>query len=568
MHLDGFFFNCLVKEINGRLSGSRVEDVYASQGDNLIIQVRAPGHTLRLEISVASPPFAFFLAQDSQRGRSPTILAQTIKKHINGLFCLSVTNELFDRRAILALGPLSDGGPTNYIHIEIMGRQNDIILCQGDTILASTRPPRKNAVRSLQPGDLYMPPPPAGKLPPHTITATLLATLFSNIGVISVRKALVRGILGVSPILAKEICWRAQIPMESTVQQLLPPSLDLLTGEIQALALASLEKMTSPLIYDQEGPYWTALEHLQGEFKELASLSLALEHWTDAYRSGDGSGALRTRLQATISVALVRLEGTMAKQRMELKRAQDFEHLRQIGDTILASIPAISRGSTEVILDNVHTGHSLKIPLDPNKSASSNAAYYYKRYTKYKNARVKVQAQIAKNIEQREYLNSLEYALESADTLLNLQEIQQEMEDQGLLRSRKRSKPPSQPHETFLSFRSPQGDPVLVGKNNRQNEHLTLRKADKNHYWLHCRHFPGSHVILCTDSPDDASLEFAAALAAWYSKARFSPKVEIVWTQVKNVKKIPGTKPGMVQYVDYRSAFVKPHRHGGGEGSP
>jgi predicted ribosome quality control (RQC) complex YloA/Tae2 family protein len=107
-----------------------------------------------------------------------------------------------------------------------------------------------------------------------------------------------------------------------------------------------------------------------------------------------------------------------------------------------------------------------------------------------------------------------------------------------------------------------------VGKNNRQNEELTLRKAQKNHFWLHCRHYPGSHVILCTDNPDRASLEYAASLAAWYSKARSSPKVEVVWTRVKNVKKIPGAKPGMVQYTDYRSTLIEPRPGGAGGESP
>lgn len=557
MHLDGFFFNCLVREINSQISGSRVEDVYDNQLGNLLLQFRAPGRTLRLEVSVTSPPFSFFLSQ-GQGGKGRGILAQTIKKHVGGLFCLSISNDPFDRRAVLALSPAPAGSATAHVHIEIMGRQNDLILCLGSTIIASTRPPRRESDRPLQPGDLFTPPPPAAKLPPETFTSSMLATLFKNIGALPVKNALTRGIMGVSPLLAQEICHRAQVPPELIVQHLSPAALEKLTKKTLALAQASLNTKVTAAVYDKAGPYWTGLEHLDGTAQEFANLSPALEYWQEAFRSGRDSHALRSGLQAALSAAQDKQGRTLTKQNLELKRAQDHERLRQIGETILASINEIPRGATEVNLGNIHTGQPLKILLDPEKSPSSNAAYYFKRYHKFKNALAKVKGHIARGQEQVEYLNSLEYAVDAAATLADLMEIRQEMEDQGLLRRRKKAKSRPLSQQKYLTFTSPQGDMILVGKNNRQNEELTLRKADKNHYWLHSRHYPGSHVILCTKSPDPAALEFAASLAAWYSKARSSPKVEVVWTQVKNVKKLPGAKPGMVQYADYRSALVTP----------
>lgn len=567
MHLDGFFFNYLVREIGDEIIGSRVEDVYTNQHGSVILQVRAPGRTLRLEISVTSPPFSFFLSQ-GKGDKGQGILAQTIKKHIGGYFCQSFSNDPFDRRAVLAFSPTPTGTATTFIHIEIMGRQNDLILCQGSTIVASTRPPRRETNRALQTGDLYIPPPPAAKLPPQNTTAAMLATLFKNIGALTINKAVVRGVLGVSPLLAQEVCHRADVPPQTSVQHLSPAAMESLAQTISSLAQASLNDVAAAIVYPEEGPYWVRLEHLDSIAQEFASLSPALEHWHHAFHSGSSSHALRTRLQAALTAAQDKQGRTLSKQKIELKRAQDHEHLRQIGDTILASIHEIPRGATEITLANIHTGTPLKIHLDPNKSASSNASYYFKRYHKFKNASAKVKARIAQGQAQMEYLNSLEYAVDAADTSTDLMEIRQEMEDQGLLHQRQRGKSRGQARQGHLTFSSPQGDLILVGKNNRQNEELTLRKADKNHYWLHSRHYPGSHVILCTDNPDDAALEFAASLAAWYSKARSSPKVEVVWTQVKNVKKIPGAKPGMVQYVDYRSAFVTPRCYGDGVLSP
>ena len=159
-----------------------------------------------------------------------------------------------------------------------------------------------------------------------------------------------------------------------------------------------------------------------------------------------------------------------------------------------------------------------------------------------------------------DYLSSLAYSIEQAETQSELEEIRQEMMEQGLVKrqglpGKKAVKPP------FLKFNAPGGEMVMLGKNNRQNEQLTLRQADKEHVWLHARDYPGSHAVLCTTNPSPEALHYAASVAAWHSKARNSPKVEVVWTKVKHVKKIPGTPPGRVQYTNYQSIVVDPLSH-------
>lgn len=565
MHLDGFFFNALTQELNTELSGSRVEDVYTTQAGNLLIQVRAPGKTLRLEASVTAPPFAFFLTREGQREKVPNVFAQTLRKQLVGLFCISVVNPPFDRRGVISFSTSPTGQADTYVYIEIMGRQNDIILCQGDTIVASTRPPQRESIRPLQAGERYTPPPPAAKLVPQNLTWSLLATLFQNMGSLELKKALVNGVFGISPLLAEEICHRARISPIAPAKELTPAALAPLAQIILDLASASTQGRYYPVIYPQQGPYWTILEHVSPQPRECPSLSGALADWNTYIRSSSGTKSVRTRLQSLLTAASRKLERTLAKQEQELQKAKEFEHLRQIGDTLLTAIHTIPRGAMSVTLDNVHTGQTMTIPLDPEKSASANASYYYKRYNKYKNALAVVKEQMRRNEEQLDYLSSLEYAVESALSLSDLQEIEQEMQEQNLVRTKARNKVRAKSGEEFLTYKTPQGHLVMVGKNNRQNEVLTLKKADKSHFWLHTRHFPGSHVILCTANPDEETLEYAASLAAWHSKARSSPKVEVVWTQVKNVKKIPGAKPGMVQYSDYRSGLIEPRPHSNDE---
>lgn len=558
MHLDGFFFNSLVREVQENIAGSRVEDVYDSIDGNLILQLRAPGQTLRLEISL--PPLAFFLTTGGRRRKNAGAFSQTLKKHMAALFCRSFTNPPFDRRATLALSPSPQGPASHFLHIEIMGRQNDIIFCAQDKIIASTRPAKPGAARLLQPGDRYYPPLPPGKTAPDNLSGDLLGLLLANLGEVGLEKALVQTVLGVSPLLAKEICARAGLP-DSRGADLNPEAINRLAGEIVSLSGASLRGDFQPVLYAEQGPYWTRLTHLPPPHQQYPTLSAALADWMANSRGASQFAALYQRLHKALAVSVKRLQGTIAKQELERNRAQEFENFRQIADTLLAGLNGVPKGAAAVTLANVYTGQPMQISLDPGLSASANASRYYKKYNKYKNAAAKVQKQMDANRSQLAYLQSLEYSLEAANSLEDLREVLAETEEAGLIRRQHKVKFTPPPSDTYLSYSTDRGTAVLVGKNNRQNERLTLQKADKNHYWLHCRYSPGSHVILCATEPDDSELAYAASLAAWHSKERNSPKVEVVWTQVKNVKKIPGAKPGMVQYTNFRSILIEPSQN-------
>jgi len=555
MYLDGFFFNALVAEIQEKITGSRVEDVYDSIDGNLILQLRTPGQTLRLEISL--PPLAFFLTQGGRRRKNAGAFSQTLKKHMAALFCRSFSNPAFDRRATLALAPSPDSPASHFLHIEIMGRQNDIIFCQQEMIIASTRPAKKGSGRLLLPGDRYAPPPLPGKAAPLDLTGPLLALLLANLGNLTSEKAVVKTIQGISPLLAREICLQASVA-DTKASDFDQDALKRLASVIARLSSASLQGAVQPVLYAEQGPYWTRLAHLSPPAKHYATLSAALADWQANSRLAGQFASLYQRLHRTLAVSVKRLQGTLGKQELELGRAQEYDSFRQIADTLLASLNTVPKGAPAITLVNVYTGQPLLISLEPGLSASANASRYYKKYHKYKNAAAKVQKQIDANRNQLTYLQSLEYALEEADSLEELREVLAEAEEAGLIRRQHKQKTPAVPSESYLIYHTHLGNTVLAGKNNRQNERLTLQKADKNHYWLHCRHSPGSHVVLCTSTPDASELAYAAGLAAWHSKERAAPKVEVVYTQVKNVKKIPGAKPGMVQYVNFRSILIEP----------
>lgn len=555
MHLDGFFFNALVAEINKEIMGSRVEDVYDSQEGNLILQFRAPGHTLRLEITM--PLQTFYLSVGGRRAKTAGTFSQTLKKHMATLFCSSFTNPPFDRRATLALASSPDSPPTHFLHLEIMGRQNDLIFCEQQNIVLSTRPNKPGALRLLQPGDKYSPPDMPSKVSPAGLSGSLLELLMANLKNTSCDKALVKTVMGISPLLATEICFRRGVT-DTVVSDIPLHVFGLLADEIAKLGAATLQGDCQPVLYSQQGPYWIHLKHLPTPALEFDTLSAALSHWQLQSLGSSQFRLLYQRLHKALDAAVKRIQRALDKQQIELLRAQDFEQYRQTADTILACLHQIPKGAGHITLPNIYTGEFQDISLDPALSPSANATFYYKRYGKYKNAAAKVQKQIDSNSSHLGYLHSLDYALESAATLEDLQEVLAEAEESGIIRRQRKIPGPSKMTENYLSFSTDLGTTVLVGKNNRQNERLTLQKAEKDHYWFHCRYSPGSHVILCTSNPTESELTFAAGLAAWHSKERESAKVEVVWTQVKNVKKIPRGKPGMVQYTNFQSMLIEP----------
>lgn len=547
MNLDGFFFNALVREVAGSIQGSRVEDAYNTGAGTIILRLRSPGQTLRLAIAMPAP--AFFLAEQSPRAKGQSAFAQTLKKHLTGLFCLEFSNPPFDRVATLALAPSLGEGPSHFLHFEIMGRQRDLILTADSRILASTRAAKREGTRALQAGDRYLPPPTPAKAPPTSLTGPLLRGIVEN-SAGPVEKALCQAVLGVGPLLAKEIWFRAgrpSLPLSET-------GAESIVRQTAALAEISLAKTVSPTLSDQ-GPYWLRLSHLDLPQKDCPTLSAALASWQQSTAEQSRSVSLRQRLTKTVKTAANSTRNTLAKQEQELERAAGFARYRQIADTLFANLASITKGQPSVTLANVHDGQLLTIALDPRLSASANANRYYKQYHKYKGAVAIVSSHRQTNREQLAYLESLEYSLAAAESLADLEEVLAEMTEAGLSRRRTSAKPSVA--NSYLRYASPRGTPVAIGKNNRQNDEL-LRTANKEHFWLHCRNSPGGHVILASADPAADDLAYAASLAAWFSDERAAPKVEVAYTRVKYVKKIPGAKPGRVTYTNYRSLFIVP----------
>ncbi|MTI95009.1 MAG: fibronectin-binding domain-containing protein [Firmicutes bacterium] len=562
MNLDGFFFTALIKELETELTGSRVEEVYTDSDNKLYLQLRAPGRTQKLMISVISPPFTFFLAE-TVGSKNRTGFTQVLRNALAGKFLTKITNSAFDRWASFYFADTPDASPAYTLELELMGRQNDLTLTDNTKIIATSRI-GDSEQRTLQPGHRFTPPPTSNKLKPQDLSADYLEQLLAQRPAEKIAQSLVRLVFGVSVVLATEICHRAKIDPRQ------PANIDDIPHLIQVinvLTMNCLENNVRPVAYfngnELHSIYWTELTHLH-ELREerLASLSQALALQFSAWRNQQLIKD-KQNIAKHIHARLKRTEKKLGKQLKELETAKNHQQFREIGDTLLAGLYQIGKGQSTVELINPHNAKSMEIRLNPELSASENAQSYYRKARKYKDAAKIVQQQINKSRQLINYLESLHYSLEQCKNSAELEEIITEMREQGLFKKRqkKSAKGEAKLRSEFIRQQTPLGENVLIGKNNRQNDLLTLHVANKNHIWLHVRDYPGSHVILETPDPDQNSLEYAASLAAWHSKARGAAKVEVVYTSVRNVKKIPGGKPGMVNYYNYRSLVIDPRAH-------
>ncbi|MBR6562064.1 MAG: NFACT family protein, partial [Oscillospiraceae bacterium] len=267
-------------------------------------------------------------------------------------------------------------------------------------------------------------------------------------------------------------------------------------------------------------------------------------------------------LTRTVKTALDRLTRKLALQREELRRTGERETFRRRGDLITANMWRLEKGARVLECEDYYQDEcpTVEIPLDPLKTPQQNAAKYYKEYNKLKAAETHLTAQIEKGEKELDYLYSVLDLLSRAESEKDLSEFRRELTETGYLRAQKQKKKEKPVTTKPLRFLSGAGLEIAVGRNNAQNDHLTLRDARRTDYWFHTQKIHGSHVILrCGDAqPDEQSVHEAALLAAWYSQGRMSGKVAVDYTMVRFVRKPAGALPGKVIYTDYRTLFVEP----------
>lgn len=577
MALDGVFLRHLKEEIGTSLLGTRVDRVFQPNRDELILAFRGFSAAYKLLISARANSARVNLTTiPVENPQQPPMLCMLLRKKLQGAKLLEITQPDLERALMLKFDSVNELGDhvELTLAVEIMGRYSNIILVDenGKIIDALKRVDAEmSSERLVLPGLLYRLPPPQDKLSMLTCTVEeIMARIDALPRDMELSKALMSVLQGISPIIAREVENSAGLGHEVYVKSMTPPQRRRTEMYVTTLMGTAKNVSGTPhiVIDPQNKPKDFAFMDIRqyGSAMTVSEKKSFSEMLDAFYAERDQIERMRVKSQDLLRLLANhadRLSRKIANQQAELSACAERDTLRIKGDLLSANMYAIQKGETSVKLQNFYDENlaELEIALDPALTPQQNAQKYYKNYRKAKTAEEKLTEQIGLAQTELTYIDSVFESLALAENERDLNEIRAELAEQGYVRRREGKKNQKQPALSApLKFKTSDGFTVLVGRNNRQNDKLTMKDANNNDIWFHTKNIPGSHTVLVTDgkAPTETAMEEAAVLAAQHSRAKDSAQVPVDYTQIRYVSKPQGAKPGMVIYVQYKTVYVDP----------
>ena len=569
MALDGMMLNLICGEIRGALSGAKTDRICQPDRDVLVFTFRTRDGMKRLLLSASADSARVCLTESQpENPASPPMFCMLLRKHLSGSRLLSAGTVGLERVAVLEFECFNDFGDrvNRKIAVEVMGKHSNIILVdeRGIIIDAIKRIDfTSSSARQVLPGLRYEYPPMQDKLNPLSVGADVLADAILNMNDIAPDKAVLRTVQGFSPVVCREIVHRVfpsgNVPARFSAgdRGRLEAVLAGLMGEtrVPCLLLDKSSGRPAEFSFTEIHQYGSSLDA-----RVLPSFSLLAETAFEQRAKADAQKRKQNDLLKVLTSARERISRKLAAQRSDLQACADKEKYRRYGDIISGNIWRMKKGADFCELEDFYDGGSVRIPLDPTLTPSQNAQRYYKKYRKADNAQKALTQQVSECEAELSYIDTVFDELSRAETLSEISEIRDELIRGGYVRPVRGSKQPSHKPSRPDAFVTDDGLTVLCGRNNVQNDQLTLKTASKSYLWLHAKNIPGCHAVIMADadSVPERSLLQAAVLAATFCKAAASGRVPVDYTLVKHVKKPSGAKPGMVIYTDQRTLFVAP----------
>ena len=557
--------------------GTRVDRVFQPNRDELILAFRGFSAAYKLLISARANSARVNLTTiPVENPQQPPMLCMLLRKKLQGAKLLEITQPDLERVLMLKFDSVNELGDhvELTLAVEIMGRYSNIILVDenGKIIDALKRVDAEmSSERLVLPGLLYRLPPPQDKLSMLTCTVEEIMTRIDALPRdMELSKALMSVLQGISPIIAREIENSAGLGHEVYVKSMTPPQRRRTEMYVTTLMETAKNVSGTPhiVIDPQNKPKDFAFMDIRqyGSAMTVSEKKSFSEMLDAFYAERDQIERMRVKSQDLLRLLANhadRLSRKIANQQAELSACAERDTLRIKGDLLSANMYAIQKGETSVKLQNFYDENlaELEIALDPALTPQQNAQKYYKNYRKAKTAEEKLTEQIGLAQTELTYIDSVFESLALAENERDLNEIRAELAEQGYVRRRAGKKKQKQPALSApLKFKTSDGFTVLVGRNNRQNDKLTMKDANNNDIWFHTKNIPGSHTVLVTDgkAPTETAMEEAAVLAAQHSRAKDSAQVPVDYTQIRYVSKPQGAKPGMVIYVQYKTVYVDP----------
>lgn len=565
--MDTITLTAIARELAEKLVGGRVQAVTHPDPLSLALEIyhRGERHWLLLDANPLHPR-AHLLPAKARRGvETDTPLLLLARKYIEGAALQAVSQPPWER--VLHLHFAHPQAGISLLVGEIMGRWSNLLLldANGDIREALRRfGPGENRWRVILPGRDYQPPPPqTGRISPDLITLPDLERLLNQTPAgVAVWRVLQQHVAGLSPLLARELVFRAAGETLADVAHANMRPQALLDALIWLRRLPQEGGWAPSLAHDPDSgepvafaPY--ELAHL-GHWQPLPGISAAAHAFYEASIGADAYAGRRAQVQALLAAARKKVEGRRASLGEQSVSEHEVEDLRACGEWILAYAWQVQPGAAELLAD---TGAGvLRIPLDAALSAAENAQAYFARYRKARRATQQLPDLLAAADRDLEYLDQLQSDLHLADNAPQIEELRQALLEMGIVTEPGGKKRPPLPRSQPLRLRSQDGFTILIGRNARQNEQVTWQLAQPEDLWLHVADAPGAHVVIKTggQTPPATTLAQAASWAAWQSQAREQTKAAVLYTERRHLRKFKGARPGQVRVLQHKSLTVAP----------
>ncbi len=566
MALDAITMSLLAKELDQGLQGSRIDKIHQPSKDEVVFHLRKRDGNIKLLLSARSGSARLCFTNESfENPQTPPSFCMLLRKYLSGARFIGATSVEGERIIMLTFTATSEMGDTVNIDIaaELMGRYANLVIINGDgKIIDAMKRVDADAssIRQLLPGLMY-------KLPPNrenpkfiSQTQQVLEKVFSYSGTID--QAFLRCSQGMGPVVAREIAYLAHTG--DSYADSLSESQEMAVVATVGRVIEYYHQPKYTIVYNQQNApseySFMPLTQYEGlDSKSFETLNQLLDEY---YSEKDKAERLRQKGKDLHKLVQNLLDRTIRKQvarKEELTQSTDNEKFRIYGELLTANLYQLEKGMKKVEVFNYYDNTNIIIPLDPKLTGNQNAQKYYKEYKRKQTAVKMLTTLIAQGEIELEYLQSVAYNVNNAKNESELMAIRSELHSAGYLKYYKNREKRQKPQD-FIRYTSCDGFLILVGRNNEQNDKLTIKTARGKDMWFHTKKAPGSHVVVMSNGEDIplTTQNQAAQLAVYHSSLKGMAKVEVDYTFVKNIRKTNDLKPGMVIYDIYESAAIVP----------
>lgn len=568
MAFDGIVTGAIVQELKEKLTGQRIDKIYQQEKDEILLLIRK---NKLLISSSGSIPRIYLTAESKENPLSAPMFCMVLRKHLVGARINDIVQFGNDRVIRIDFDAKNDFSEVvkKSLIVEIMGKHSNIILIEEDgTIIDSIKHVSEamSRVRQVLPHLPYEYIEPTDKLEPKNVEYEEILELLNNAeGSKVISNFLFSSFIGFSKTVGLEICYRADVDPSY-------PTSALSDEEKKSLAKAAFELIQEVKNRQYHNRVYSdgdriidfhsiELKSLEGsDVKNFNTPSEMLDFQYSKLDLNDRMGQKSQSIRKLISGKLTKLRSKEQNLASDLEESKDREQYKIYADLLSANLHQISGGMSSIVLNNFYSEdyEELEIPLDIKLSGPQNAQKYYKRYAKLKNAELEVAKQIEETVAEAEYLESILSAIELTENVQDIEDIKAELIEQGYIKRNQKKGISRKKAEQSIKEYEYEGYRILLGRNNKENDKITFKMANRNDLWLHAKNIPGSHVLIISNGHDipDEVIEYAAEIAAYNSKGRNSGNIEIDYTEKMYVKRHPANKPGLVNYTDFKTINV------------